>query len=46
MQGVWAAIRKLDEDKMDRGWCEKQLKKLRRKIEEELGSLEASEEEL
>lgn len=39
MRGVWATIRKLDQDKMDRSWGEKELRKLKRKVEEELGAL-------
>ena len=39
MQGMWQAIKKLEEDKMDRLLCERKLGKLQRKIEQELGSL-------
>lgn len=39
MQGLWAAIKKLEDEKMDRKLCERQLRKLTRKVEEELGSL-------
>ena len=39
MQGLWTAIQKLEREKMDKNLCEKSLRKLRRKVEEELGSL-------
>lgn len=44
MQGLWAAIKKLQDEKMDRALCDRQLHKLRRKVEEELGSLGESTE--
>lgn len=43
--GIWAAIKKLDEEKMDRSLCENSLRKLKRKVEEELGSLSGSSDE-
>ena len=43
--GIWAAIKKLDQEKMDRSLCENALSKLKRKVEEGLGSLSASSDE-